>query len=110
MKKNITPKLIQPNPNNLSVLSMLLASTPKARLLEAPWKAFPNVMLANNYEKKPLCAQHATGWSSKSMTFRDTVESIPQCHASKQPPKVSQNSPIDTKRELCVPSMLVASA
>ena len=69
---------------------MLLAAARKAWFLEAPSKAFPSVMLANNYEKKPLCAQHATGWSSKSMTFRDTVESIPQCHASKQPPKASQ--------------------
>ena len=89
---------------------MLLAAAPKAWFLKAPWTAFPSVMLANNYEKKALCAQHATGWSSKSMTFRDTVESIPQCHASKQPPKSSQNSPNDSKRELCVPSMLVASA
>ena len=90
--------------------SMLLAAAPKAGLLEAPWKAFPSVMLVNNYEKKPLCAQHATGWSSKNMTFRDTVESIPQCHASKQPPKVSPNSQEDLNRELCVPSMLVATA
>ena len=89
---------------------MLLASAPKAGILEAPLKAVPSAMLDDKHEKKPLCAQHATGWSSKSMTFRDTVESIPQCHASKQPPKTSRNNPKDSKRELCVPSMLVASA
>ena len=58
----------------LSVLSILLAAAPKACVLEAPLKAFPSVMLANNYEKKPLCAQHL-----QKHDF--TVECIPQCHA-----------------------------
>ena len=92
MKKNINPKLTQPNPNNLSVLSMLLASTPKARLLEAPWKAFPNAMLAKNYQKKPLCVQHVTGWSSKSMT-RDTVErSVMLANNHQKHPNIAQKT------------------